>query len=194
MDEDKYLLELLKKDDSVAFETLFEKYASRLYHFSLRLFHGSIYDAEEVVQNVFLKIWESRATIDSVKNFNSYLITIAKHQIYDTIKHKFVTQKHRQHILKVSEQSTANEDQSVLQDMVELMLSHIEQLPDQQKEVMLLRNQGFTNAEIAKKLALSIRTVETHVSNALKVLRRYFLNHEAITLLFIGLLFESIES
>jgi len=194
MDEDKYLLGLLQKNDSVAFEALFEKYASRLYHFALHFFHGSAYDAEEVVQNVFLKIWENRATIDSVQNFNSYLITIAKHQMYDTIKHKFVAQKHQQYILNVAAKSTSDEDQSILQDMIELMLSCIEQLPDQQKEVMLLRNKGFTNAEIAQKLALSIRTVETHVSNALKVLRRYFLNHEAITLLFIGLLFESIES
>ena len=187
MDEDKYLLELLKKNDSVAFEVLFKKYASRLYHFSLHFFHGSTYDAEEVVQNVFLKIWENRAEIGSVQNFNSYLITIAKHQIYDTIRHKFVTQEHHQNILLFSAKSRSDEDHYILKNMIELMLSRIEKLPDQQREVILLRNQGYTNPEIAQKLAISTRTVETHVSNALKTLRQYFLKNKEINLIFISL-------
>ena len=180
-------VELLKRDDSVAFEMLFERYASRLYHFSLQFFNGNIHDAEEVVQDVFLKIWENRAKINSVQNFNNYLITIAKHQMYDVIKHKFVEQKHHKYILNFATKSCSEEDGLILKNMTELMLSRIEQMPDQQKRVMLLRNEGFTNAEIAQKLTLSTRTVETHVSNALKYLRRYFLKNKEITMLFISL-------
>jgi len=187
MPEDRHLLELLKRDDSVAFEVLFERYASRLYRFSLHLFNGNVCDAEEVVQDVFLKVWENRAKIDSVQNFNSYLITIAKRQIYDAIKHRFVVEKHRNHILNFSAKTASDEDSYILKNLIELMLSCVEQMPNQQKEVMHLRNQGFTNTEIAQQLGISPRTVETHVSNALKNLRNFFLKNKAFTMLFIGL-------
>ena len=187
MNEDQQLLALLKRGDNVAFEVLFEKYAARLYRFSLHLFNGNTFDAEEVVQDVFLKIWENRAKIDTIQNFNSYLITIAKHQIYDTIKHKFVVERHRKHILNFSAKSSADEDNYILKNMIELMCTRIEQMPPQQKEVILMRNKGFTNTEIAQQLNLSTRTVETHVSNALKNLRTFFLKNKEITLLFIAL-------
>lgn len=187
MNDDQQLLELLKLDDSIAFERLFEKYASRLYRFSLHLFNGNVYDAEEVVQDVFLKIWENRAKIDTVQNFNSYVITIAKHQVYDRIKHKFVAQKYRKHILHFSAKSISEEDQYMLKNMVALMRSCVALMPEQQRGIILLRNRGYTNAEIAQKLNLSVRTIETHVSNALKFLRNYFLKNREITILFSGL-------
>ena len=185
--DDKHLLELIKRNDGVAFEVLFEKYASRLYHFSLHFFNGSVFDAEEVVQNVFLKVWENRAKIDTVQNFNSYLITIAKRQMYDVIKHKFVAQKHQQYMLNFSVRSSSDEDDFMLKNMIELMLSCVGQMPEKQKEVILLRNQGYTNPEIVQKLDISTRTVETHVSNALKNLRSFFLKNKEVTLLFAGL-------
>ncbi len=182
MDE-KTLIALLKSGDRVAFGAVFEKYAARLYRFSFHFFRNEA-DAEEIVQETFLKIWETRERIDVQQHFNTYLITIAKHQIYDVIKHKFVEQKHHQRIFENSLTSYSIEDDFVLQNLMELLLSCIEQLPPQQREVMLLRNKGLNNQEIAEKLDLSVRTVETHVSHALKILRTYFMkNREIATLL-----------
>ena len=170
MELSKALLLLLKKGDEEAFDVIFRQYAPRLYYF-VTGFSGNKAEAEEVVQETFVKIWENRGRIDENQNFNTFLVTIAKHIIYNKIKHRMVEKKYVDAILQSPFHVTTVEDEmdyKYLKDHIGLAIS---QLPPQQKEILLLRNKGYTNKEIARVLNISKRTVETHITKAFHFLR-----------------------
>jgi RNA polymerase sigma-70 factor (ECF subfamily) len=170
---DNILLSLLKKGNKNAFDTLFKKYATRLYFFSLNFFTKE--DAEEIVQDTFVKIWETRDKIDVTQHFNTYLITIAKHLIYNHFRHKVVEQKYNKYILQTSCDFYSIEHELILKNLKEHIIASIEQLSPQQKEIILLKYNGYDNQSIAEQLHLSKRTVETHINKAFKILRLYLM-------------------
>lgn len=157
---------LMAKGNMTAFTSLFDEYLPRLYGFCHKYLHNAA-DAQEVAQETFIRIWESRETIDPRQNFGTYLIAIAKYRIYNIIKHRFVEEKHRANVAEAIRPRFSQEDELLWNDLVELMLSSIENLPPRQRVVLLLRSQGYTNAEIAERLEISIRSVETYYSKAL---------------------------
>jgi len=170
MTEDRLLLEALKKGDRAAFNVLFEKYSPKLYFFCLKYLSDKI-NAEEIVQETFLKIWETRSKIDTSRHFNTWLITIARHIIFDYLRHKMVEWKFNDYALKSFDISADLESEQTEKQLRSYLTKTIEQLPVQQKEVLLLKSKGYDNKEIALRLNLSKRTVETHINRALKVLR-----------------------
>jgi RNA polymerase sigma-70 factor (ECF subfamily) len=170
MNEDGILVILLKKGDRNAFNTLFEKYSPKLYFFILKTFQNKV-EAEEIVQDTFLRLWETRHRIDEKRHFNTYLISIAKHLIYDHLRHKMVERKYNQRVQKTSDQSYTVEDELASESLRAYIVANIERLPPQQKEILLLKSKGYENDEIAQQLNLSKRTVETHINRAFKFLR-----------------------
>ncbi|NJO88290.1 MAG: sigma-70 family RNA polymerase sigma factor [Chloroflexia bacterium] len=82
-----HLVRRLAKDDIHAFETLFTRYHKTLYSFARNLLPATI-DAEEIVQNVFMAIWNQRKKLHLSSSFGAYLFGIAKHMIYDFIRQK----------------------------------------------------------------------------------------------------------
>lgn len=172
---DKEVLIRLKKGDYAAFEELYWIYNRRLYNFVLSvLFDKSL--AEDITQTCFLKIWENRATIDEEKGFTSYLHTIAKNLVYreterELLKNRFLT------VLREREQGTDNSTQETID--AHLLQEHIneliEKLPPARKEVFIMsRLQGLTNKEIAEKLSISEKTVETQVYRSIQFLKKHF--------------------
>ena len=167
---DKVLLTSLQKGDREAFNALFIKYSPKVYFFCLKYFKNQV-EAEEIVQDVFLRIWETRNKIDVTKPFNTYLIAIAKHIIFDAIRRQAVK---RRFTLYLQESSSGSYDLGHELDeknLREYLLMTIGQLPLQQRSILLLKSNGYNNSEIARRLRLSKRTVETHVNRALKYLR-----------------------
>jgi len=152
------------------FRSVFYAQYPKLYGFCLRNLYNPI-DAEDVVQETFAAAWENRGKIDLSKNFNAYLLSIAKNKIYDLIRQKFVLDRHRNRISESMQEQLSEEDRLLWNDLVNLMFSSMEQLPDRQREILLLRAQGFSNPEIAERLGLSIRTIENHYSRALATIR-----------------------
>ncbi|MDR0296110.1 MAG: RNA polymerase sigma-70 factor [Prevotellaceae bacterium] len=186
--EDRQLIISLKKGNREAFNLLFEKYSPKLHFFTLKSFQNKV-DAEEIVQNTFLKIWETSYKIDENQHFTTYLITIAKHIIYDCLRHKLVERKYNQYILQSSDESYSIENDFVLKNLKEYLAISIGRLPTQQKEIILLKSKGYNNKEIAKQLKLSKRTVETHINRALKFLRSHLINKKEIfTIVIINIL------
>lgn len=177
MEDDKHLLSLLKKGDRGAFDAIFKKYAPKLYFFSLKFFNSKD-DADEIVQETFVRVWKTRGELDENQNFNAYLVTIAKNLIYNVFRRRLVEKKYVEYILLSSTDSYSIEHELVMRNLKERMLQGIEQLPPQQKEVLLLRNKGYSNDEIAKQLSLSKRTVEAHIGKAFKYLRSYLVDRK----------------
>lgn len=185
---DKETLIRLKKGDYAAFEELYWIYNRRLNNFILSvLFDKSL--AEDITQTCFLKIWENRKNIDEEKGFTSYLHTIAKNLVYreterELLKNRFLT------MLQEKGQNPDNTTQDTID--ANLLQEHInqliEKLPPARKEIFIMNKlQGLSNKEIAEKLSISEKTVETQVYRSIQFLKKYFKDY----FILVGLLFLS---
>jgi len=182
---DKTVIEGLKNGDMASFDIIYRTYSKRLFGFVLQIIKNDS-DAEEIVQEVFIKIWESRHQIDNFSLFDSYLFTIAYNKTISHIRKRLSEKKYIDHIKSLQNvPETTTYDDSEFRILSEQVNFFVGQLPSRQKEVFILhRREGLTYREIAKKMNISENTVENHMARALKFLRQK-LNRENIA----GLLF-----
>jgi len=162
----------LKDGNLQAFSELFDQYGKRLYHFSIR-YLKSVEDAEEIVQDVFLKIWINRAELSAQKSFESYLFTITKNGILNTIR-KSKSEQVYQNYVKLHPQKNVLLDDEL--DFNELEIAYkkvVDKLSPRRREIFILsRDQSLSNAEIAVKMNISLKTVENQMTSALSEIRR----------------------
>jgi RNA polymerase sigma-70 factor (ECF subfamily) len=164
-------LQRLKQGDQKAFEVVYRKYGGRVYHFFLSLLHDK-FAAEDLTQNVFLKIWERRAGIDPGGHFEAYLFTIARH-IMARESEKRLQEECLKESLQTREDADTSMEQLVEAESLQAYIATlIEHFPPARKRVFLLsRVHHLTNREIAQKLSVSEKTVETHLYRALRFLK-----------------------
>ena len=173
----------------LAFDQIYEYYSHKLFSFVFRILKDEA-AADDVVQEVFVKIWESREKLGDYKLLNSYIFTIAYNNSIDLIRKKINNNKYLEH-LKIS--ASINFTPSIVSQIEYNELNKeveklIENLPERQKQVYLLhREEGLTYPEIAERLGISKNTVENHMVKALKYLRHNLDNTLLINMLFIRL-------
>ncbi len=183
-------IEGVKNGDMAAFDLVYRAYSKRLYRFVYGIIKTEI-DAEEIVQEVFVKIWESHEKIDNFALFDSYLFTIAYNSTISLIRKKLSEKKYIQYIksLQIPPQQKSAEINSDFEILSEKVNKLIGKLPPRQKEVFKLhRENELTYRQIAEKLDISVNTVENHMSKALKFLRNN-LNKESLAALLFFYLF-----
>ncbi len=166
---DSHLLNLLKKGKQDAFEVIFDRYWKRLYSYAFRIYAEEKI-CEDIVQEVFISLWE-KASDSHILNLEAYLLRAVKYKIANYIRDLKFNQTHIDALLYIPSPSTT-EKPLEYQEFESKIFSEIEKLPPRSKEVFLLsRFEHLSNTEIAEKLNISIRTVETHISMALKQLK-----------------------
>ncbi len=162
----------LKKGSEKAFDRLFKKYSYKIYLNSveLNLTHD---EAEEMVQEVFLKIWKNRTNLDPSKSFNAYIQKITKSIIIKKVRTKVCQLAYEKYALNhFSPLSNQTEDYLIFSDLESISKKYLEQLPKQQKQIFMMKVQdNLTLGEIAETLHVSKRTVENHLYRACKNLR-----------------------
>ena len=184
------LLTRLKNGDLLAFDQVYELYSHKLFSFVFKILKNET-EVDDIVQEVFVKIWESRHKLEDYKLLNSYIFTIAYNNSIDLIRKRISNNKYVEHL---KNSATINFAPSIISQIEfnELNIhvgKLIANLPDRQKQVYLLhREEGFTYPEIAKKLRISKNTVENHMVKALKYMRKNIDNYVLINMLF-GILF-----
>ena len=180
--EDKLLVNRLIKDNKAAFEQLFRKYHEQVYYFALR-YMKTKEDAEEVVQEIFIRIWENRKSIDPAQSFGNYLFTICRNFMFNQNRKKINEQAYIEYVKNYLLQiNFKTEDDIVFSDLLQWLNEQIEMLPPQQKQIYRLsRNENMTHKQIADKMHISVKTVETHIRLALKTIRKS-LDHELVCL------------
>jgi len=171
-------LRQLKLDEPQAFDALFRQYSARVYRFAYGYLKSRV-EAEEIVQECFLKIWEKRHELRDDVPLKGYLFTTAHHAILNHLRGQLRTGAYvkLQQQLPPPESAPAN---SVAEyaELEQLYLAALEKLPPKRRHIFTLsRQQGLSYAEIAAETNLSVKTVETQVSQALKFLRTYFRLH-----------------
>lgn len=168
--QDDFLLLLIKQNNKEAFSVLFRYYYSGLVVFATH-FLQSKEEAEEIIQDIFLKIWSDREHLNVHTSLRDYLFRSVKNKCLDVIKHKKVESKFEHYIHQREEQSI-NHEFFIEQELRVLIKDVIEKLPTECRKVFVLsRIQNLKYKEIADKLGISVKTVENQISKALRIFR-----------------------
>ena len=187
---DTDLVERLQKGDVEAFDLIYEKYSGKLYTFSLKYLKSKD-EAEELVQSVFLKLWENYKNLRKESSFKSYLFTIAYNEICNLFRKRNYLQKFVNDTLYESSQASSETENNIdYKSVLEQVQQIIDKLPDRQRIIfMKSRNEGKSSKEIAEELGLSAGTVDNYISEALKFIRNQLHNKSLSLLLFFSLFF-----
>lgn len=169
------LIRAFKKGNTEAFNTLFELHHKRLYSFLFGLLKSKE-DAEEIVQDTFLKIWESREHFWEDYPFESLLFNIAKNASLNYTRKKVNRAVFEKHLSFFADFNESSADQYILfqetQSIIETILSG---LPPKRKEIFLLQKvEGLSRQEIADKLGISVVTVDHQLFKANKHVKDEF--------------------
>lgn len=184
------VIQRLQKGDSDAFLQLYNQYHQPLYHYVLR-FVKSPAIAEDVLQDVFLKIWEIRSRIDPELSFKAYLYRICRNSVFKLLKKIAIDENLRVQVMQQFAQSVADADLKVLwQQYQELLQAAIDRLPPQRQKVFkLCREEGMTYEQVASALGISRNTVKEHMVLAMKLIREHLDQYGDTPTAFILLLF-----
>lgn len=187
--EDNEIVKRFKEGDVLSFDRLFNKYHKKVYYFALSYLKNKE-DAEEIVQEVFLSIWRCREQINEYYAFNRYLFKITYNAICKSFRKQASNKKQAENLLKemVLEDGSTNIEIEY-NNLFETARSYIEKLPVRQKSVLLLSiNEQFTNEQIAKKLNISKKTVDNHLTKAKAFLKKSLINCGILSILFYWLI------
>lgn len=170
MDEKKLLI-LLKQGDREAFRQLYQQYWEQVYNFG-RLYLNTKDAAEEVVQDVFLKVWDSRALIREDDHFKGLLFIITRNLIFNQSRRNLNEDFYKLTVIAAMESSYDIEEEIEAKDLKEYIDILIRELPPRRREIFNLSRKGQKSCrEIADLLNISERTVKNQISEALKYLR-----------------------
>jgi len=167
------------------FKVLYELFSRKIFSVSVR-FGLSHEEASEVVQDVFVKVWQYRHTLDENLSVNAYLFTITKNLLITRQKKQAYEIAYKKYLEKQDISSLLDTENVVVYSELEaLTQSIIRKLPAQQREIFLLsKSKNLSHKEIADKLNVSLRTVENQVYRATKKIKDTLKKHDVI----IGLL------
>lgn len=173
MDETRDILQRLGRGDNDAFSALYTLYSGKCAGFIKALIHdGEV--AGDLTQDIFVKIWVRRKYVSKVSSFESYLLKMAKNAVLDFSKRKGVSRRFQEEAAVLSKELTGEDGDYVEHsEFIENLNRAVSELPPQRRRVFVMsRFQGLSNPQIADLTGLSIRTVETHITHALKHLRK----------------------
>jgi RNA polymerase sigma-70 factor (ECF subfamily) len=178
------LLEELSKGNETAFKKIYLKYHGSLYRMALK-FVKSEELSKEIVQDVFVKIWENRFQINTTLSFSAYIFRIAHNHIFNLLKRASIEVAVKNEILAAAEKaSNCTEDDVLSAEYETLAIDAIEQLPPQRKLIFkLCRNEGKSYEEVSYTLGISKSTVRDHMVKAIKSIKDYLQAHTQTTFL-----------
>lgn len=137
-------------------------------------------DAEEVVQEVFLKIWKNKHFLQEEQSFKAFIFTVAKNHIYNLMSKRVSETTYKfYHADAVEQHAYTTEDTLNFDELNNCLQVKVNEMPEKRQQVFIMsRVEGQTNRQIARQLNISLSTVENHLNKALKTLRHYFLFHD----------------
>jgi RNA polymerase sigma-70 factor (family 1) len=166
------LMSLLRQDQLSAFRELYVRHWKKLYADAYKRLKNKEL-AEEIVQEVFSNLWIKRAQLQINTTLGGYLHSAVSHYIIDQYRKEIVRAKYKEAFKIVhSEVDNSTEDEIMLKELTVTIENEVSQLPDKCRSVYeLSRKEHKSNKEIALQLSISEKTVENHLTNALRRLR-----------------------
>jgi RNA polymerase sigma-70 factor (family 1) len=169
---DELLVRLMRVDDNDAFNEIYKRYWKPLFQ-SARYKVRSDEIAEELLQNLFLNLWEKRA-VHQIENLSAYLFGVLKYQIVNHYRALFLAEKYVDFAQSQLEEQVHAADVAVnIKEIVSIFEEVLQQLPQKTSRVFhMSRLEYKTTREIATALDIPERTVEYHITQSLKLLRQ----------------------
>ena len=179
--DEKLILAKIAKGDQQAFGILFDFYRNKVYGYALTILQEDT-AAEEIVQDVFIKLWIRRKILLTIENFGGFLRTTTRNETLNALKKIASEQKNYQIANQnKSDIDSGTENEIQFRETKKLLDAAIEKLPPQQKLVYnLCHIEGLKQKDVAEKLNLSPLTVKTHLRDAVKSIKNYLMLHDEI--------------
>lgn len=176
--EERSLILRLIGGDEDAFCELYATYKNRLIYFAMRFLKSREY-AEDVFQDAFTVVWQSRRFINPDTSFSSYLYTIMRNRILNQLRNAANEEKLKESILSQALDYTEDTKREVMLNDLKSLISHaLQQLTPRQREIFeMSREAQLSHKEIADKLGISVNTVQEHISISLKLIRTYLIKY-----------------
>lgn len=171
------LLKRLSSGDKRAYETIYHNYYSRLHHFANEYLNDHE-NSKDVVQNTFVKLWENRVLLKENTNIPAWLFTVTRNETLSLLEHRIIADKYKlreQTRLLDANYRALNDlqfSETAFTEIIQILHETIKKLPAQCRTVFeCSRIRMMSNMEIASYLSISVKTVECHMTKALKVFR-----------------------
>lgn len=184
--DEKALLQQISTGDAKAFSTIFHRYSPKVYNYALKIVKSESL-AEEITQEIFVKIWNLEDQLTQIENLEAYLRVLTRNHTLKVLRRmalefrtsRIMAQDYKEH-------HNETEEYIIFKDSEKILNQAIEKLPAQQKLVYSLCHQeGLKYEEVAERLNISKFTVKTHMQHALRFLRNYVSTHTDIAILVI---------
>lgn len=168
---DNATLEALRQGNRHVFDTVFRAYYEPLCHYAGSMTNGDMDEAEDIVQQTFLKMWEKKEELTILYSVKAYLYKMVHNRCLNHIRSEKTKSKYKQHNAIYLDNNHSYQHETE-RDVHENVLKAVESLPDQCRQVFeLSRFEELKYREIADQMGLSIKTVENHMGKALRILR-----------------------
>jgi RNA polymerase sigma-70 factor (family 1) len=182
INDERLLLHQIAEGDEKAFAIIVSRYWNNIYAQALT-YVKSTHHAQDIVQDVFLKVWEKRRTLINVERFDSFLFIIARNHIISELRKKLAHPLEPEFVDAYKEDGTVPDKILSFKQLQEHLKNAINLLPQQQKTAFLLsRDEGLSYEAIATQMGLSRETVKKHICRALNYLRTYIRTHADVQL------------
>jgi RNA polymerase sigma-70 factor, ECF subfamily len=184
--ENKAIGTLLAERDETAFEQVFKTHFKRLHAYAFTILRDEV-EAEEMVQQVFFKLWERNDNLSLTGSVSAYLYRAVHNESLNYIKHLKVRSTHQLHIAYSMKNEVEHPAKKILTGELEKKIhSALNELPEQCRTIFQMsRFDELKYREIADKLGISVKTVENQMGKALKLLRAKLADFLIFILLFI---------
>lgn len=180
---DSHLLRELASGNPTALESLMLRYEERMYQFVLRLL-GDAMLAEEVTQDVFIKIWETRSELGHIDSLGAWMHTIGRNHAFNALKEMAARQLREQRFADEAVLEIDGEGEFLKKERQRHMLMLVEQLPPKRRQIFRLKTEeGMTNEEIGRFLNISPHTVKNQLTKTYLTLRRMLTDQVFLLLL-----------
>lgn len=166
------LLSRLKNDDQNAFAEIYKHYWESLFNHAYRRLNDEEL-VKELIQDLFVELWQKRHTLDIHTSLGAYLQTAIKYKVFNQLKSNIIQEKYHLFVKQTNIKHDNNIEENIrYQELNTAFVAALVELPKQPRNVYQLRyHQGLSNSEIADSLQLSVSTVEKHMSKAIKYLK-----------------------
>ena len=179
------MISRLRAGDMIAFDVIYRNYSKKLYAFAFGLLKDHD-QAEELVQDVFVTLWEKREQINPELHFDNYLFTICYNAVRKFFRKKKMENRVKEYLLKNTPESIPETSNTIIyNELLDLVERTADRLPEKRRAVFKLsRQEGLQIKEIAERLNISSRTAETHLAKALKFIKKEMEKVSILTLLY----------
>lgn len=186
MEEEEALIIALKEGSENAFKTIYERYARRLYAFIFSYVRSRT-EAEDILQNIFVKLWQHRQTIKNTSGLKGLLFTIGRNQLVSVYRKRVNMPAYEDYMIYTDVVGKDENSNMEYEEFGQLLRNAMARLPLRQQEIIKMSKfEGMKNREIAVHLNLSEQTIKNQLSLGLKLLKEMLKN---VPLILIELMF-----